>query len=243
MYRYRLKNYMKGGSNNTKEIYFIRHGETEWNKLGMSQGSEADIELNETGRKQALLTGKYLNKFRNNTPFDCILSSPMKRAYETCEIIAEQIGFTGNIQQLGILRETGKGKFSGLKKDDPLKIKVKEKVAEIYDKIKDPIKIYEFDMEKYLNDELDLGMETYEEIMNRSKEIVKIIENLDCEKILIVSHSGILMAIIKSMLNLNWTPFGDMSGGDNCWISYIKYMDGKYKLISPPDTQHLKLFK
>jgi broad specificity phosphatase PhoE len=57
---------MKGGSNNTKEIYFIRHGETEWNKLGMSQGSEADIELNETGRKQALLTGKYLDKFRNN---------------------------------------------------------------------------------------------------------------------------------------------------------------------------------
>jgi len=36
-----------------KTIYFIRHGETEYNKLGIVQGSGVDSELNENGRAQA----------------------------------------------------------------------------------------------------------------------------------------------------------------------------------------------
>ena len=35
-----------------KEIYFIRHGQTNENSLGIRQGSEIDSELNELGREQ-----------------------------------------------------------------------------------------------------------------------------------------------------------------------------------------------
>ncbi|HYG15236.1 MAG TPA: histidine phosphatase family protein, partial [Bacteroidia bacterium] len=36
-----------------KTIYLVRHGETEFNRMGIVQGSGVDSELNETGRKQA----------------------------------------------------------------------------------------------------------------------------------------------------------------------------------------------
>ena len=53
------------GGANMKEIYFIRHGQTEWNKMGKSQGREADTDLNQTGVEQAIQTGKYLKKIND----------------------------------------------------------------------------------------------------------------------------------------------------------------------------------
>jgi uncharacterized phosphatase len=63
-------------------ICLIRHGETDWNALGKIQG-KTDIPLNDTGRKQAEECGAYLNA----ADYDILVSSPMKRARETAEII------------------------------------------------------------------------------------------------------------------------------------------------------------
>lgn len=65
-------------------IYLLRHGETEWNRLTKLQGRK-DIELSDTGRIQARNVAEY---FLDITP-DLIYSSPLKRAYETAEIIAD----------------------------------------------------------------------------------------------------------------------------------------------------------
>lgn len=65
-------------------IYLLRHGETEWNRLTKLQGRK-DIELSDTGRIQARHVAEY---FLNITP-DVIYSSPLKRAYETAEIIVD----------------------------------------------------------------------------------------------------------------------------------------------------------
>jgi len=104
-----------------KKIYFIRHRETNYNKLKISQGSEIDSILNETGIFQSKLTGKYLNNFRQkNKPFDCIISSNLKRAYQTANIIADEINYKDEIIKLDILNEIGRGKLSGLDKNDDL---------------------------------------------------------------------------------------------------------------------------
>ena len=60
------------------ELYIVRHGETEWNKGKLLQGS-TDIPLSEAGRHLARLSGEALS----DTPFDRIYSSPLNRAYET----------------------------------------------------------------------------------------------------------------------------------------------------------------
>lgn len=64
-----------------REIWLIRHGETEWSRSGAHTG-RTDIPLTENGRKQAAGIGKYLAGRR----FGIVLSSPLRRARETCEL-------------------------------------------------------------------------------------------------------------------------------------------------------------
>ena len=93
-----------------KEIYFVRHGETEWNRLHKQQGCEADIPLNESGKLQSEITGEYLKNFRmKDKPFDCIISSPLLRTKETAEILKEKIGFEGDIIYDKLIIEAKRG--------------------------------------------------------------------------------------------------------------------------------------
>lgn len=65
-------------------LLLTRHGQTDWNVKGKIQGL-TDIELNETGIKQAEDTREKLL----NENIDVIISSPLKRARKTAEIIAK----------------------------------------------------------------------------------------------------------------------------------------------------------
>lgn len=66
------------------KLYIVRHGETDWNKLGKIQGT-TDIPLNDKGRKNA----RELKKIINDLKIDICLSSPLKRAKETAKILAD----------------------------------------------------------------------------------------------------------------------------------------------------------
>ena len=77
------------------ELYFIRHGETDWNAEGRYQGSK-DIPLNARGRGQAALNGKLLRMLleragRSSTDFDWYVS-PLSRTRETMDKIRSHIG-------------------------------------------------------------------------------------------------------------------------------------------------------
>lgn len=65
-----------------KRLYFLRHGETDWNLDGKMQGQQ-DIPLNSTGREQAYSAGQILQY----QPIKRIVSSALSRAYETANII------------------------------------------------------------------------------------------------------------------------------------------------------------
>jgi len=65
-------------------FYFARHGETDWNKKNRVMG-QIDVQLNTLGRKQANVLAEKLA----NINISHIFSSPLKRAVETSEIIAE----------------------------------------------------------------------------------------------------------------------------------------------------------
>jgi broad specificity phosphatase PhoE len=70
------------------ELYFVRHGETNWNAEGRYQGSR-DIPLNATGRGQADLNGKLLKQLiarAGRTPAEFSwYASPLSRTRETME--------------------------------------------------------------------------------------------------------------------------------------------------------------
>jgi broad specificity phosphatase PhoE len=68
-------------------VCIVRHGETDWNLQGLTQGSR-DVPLNERGRQQARAAAAYLAEL----PWDAIYASPLSRAWETAEIISSAAG-------------------------------------------------------------------------------------------------------------------------------------------------------
>jgi probable phosphoglycerate mutase len=63
-----------------REIWLIRHGETEWSLSGAHTG-RTDIPLTARGREMAAAIGDFLRGRR----FALVLTSPLRRAWETCE--------------------------------------------------------------------------------------------------------------------------------------------------------------
>ena len=64
------------------KFYIVRHGQTDWNNLGLNQGW-SDTPLNTLGQFQALKARDALRDVR----FDIAYSSPLQRAAKTCQII------------------------------------------------------------------------------------------------------------------------------------------------------------
>jgi broad specificity phosphatase PhoE len=63
------------------EVWVFRHGETEWSATGRHTGS-SDIDLTETGREAA----RRLRELIAGLTFATVLTSPMKRARDTCSL-------------------------------------------------------------------------------------------------------------------------------------------------------------
>ncbi len=66
-------------------LYFVRHGETDYNRRQIVQGKRINSPLNETGRMQA----KALARRFSSISIDAFYSSPLQRAKETLSYIAE----------------------------------------------------------------------------------------------------------------------------------------------------------
>jgi broad specificity phosphatase PhoE len=98
-------------------IYYIRHGETEWNADGRLQGNQ-DIPLNDLGRKQAadaggILAGLFARDGRNqrSLPF---VASPLARARSTMELVRGVLKLPPRDYALDDrLREIGYGHWEG----------------------------------------------------------------------------------------------------------------------------------
>jgi broad specificity phosphatase PhoE len=78
-------------------VYYIRHGETEWNATGRLQGRH-DVPLNARGRNQALHCGAILRDLlarEGREPADLdYVSSPLGRARQTMELAREALGLS-----------------------------------------------------------------------------------------------------------------------------------------------------
>lgn len=84
----------------------VRHGQSEWNAAGRWQG-QADVALTDLGRRQAVVAAGAVG------PVDAIVSSDLRRASETAQLMAAELGID-TIHTDSNLRERDAGEWSGL---------------------------------------------------------------------------------------------------------------------------------
>nr|WP_187356777.1 histidine phosphatase family protein [Heyndrickxia shackletonii] len=147
-------------------ICLVRHGETDWNVLGKLQGT-TDIPLNNRGKKQAEECGAILRE----SQWDVIITSPLKRAKQSAEIIQQKINVP--LIEMEEFKERNFGDAEGMT--------LKERRESFPDK-------------KYPNQEERISFQ------HRLKAgIRKINQKYPNGKIILVAHGAVINAILSSI--------------------------------------------
>jgi probable phosphoglycerate mutase len=168
------------------KLYFIRHGQTDWNAQRKIQGS-CDIELNNTGVMQAKELGNKL--LANNYKFSKIYSSQQKRAIQTAETLSRVTSI--EYESIAGLEEINLGVWEGLSWDE-----VQERYPSEYEVWSTK--------RRYMKPPEG---ETYDEMLQRALTAIHKIIQENCDNVLIVSHSAVIAAIQCYLTN---TPFEDL---------------------------------
>lgn len=167
-------------------LVLVRHGESIWNEKGLWTGWQ-DIVLSKKGREEARLASKTLVDLK----FDFAITSDLKRAHQTLEIIKEELGLhTLPTFKHKEYKERNYGIYTGKSKWD---IK-KEFGDEKFHKIR-----------RHWNEPIPNG-ETLEDVYNRVVVHfnINVMPNIRRGlNVLIVAHGNTHRALIKHMENLS----------------------------------------
>ena len=168
------------------KLYFIRHGQTDWNLQKRIQGSY-DSELNIEGIAQAEELSKKISEL--NYKFSKIYTSKQRRAVKTAQIISETI----NVAYIPIdgLEEVKLGDWEGLTWDE-----VKERFPYEYEEW--------YKKRRYTKPPKG---ESYQDVLVRVLEVLHRIVHEECENVAIVTHSAVIMCL---QCYLTDTAFDDM---------------------------------
>jgi uncharacterized phosphatase len=150
-------------------IALVRHGQTDWNRIRRIQGA-SDIPLNGVGRRQARDAGDKLA----GGGWNAVYSSPLSRAAETAEIIAERLGLFEPVPVPG-LAERGYGLAEGLTGTE-----VRERFG------RGPVP----------------GRESTESVLTRALDALDgLAQRHPDDGIVVVSHGGVIGALVRWLTN------------------------------------------
>jgi broad specificity phosphatase PhoE len=198
------------------EIILVRHGETQWNVKEVFRG-RIDIELNETGIKQAELLAEHLSSLK----IDAVYSSPLRRALKTAETIA-------NYHKLGVevangLIDLDYGEWQGLPHKE-----VKERYTELYPQWnKNPHQVT-MPAGESLNDVSQRAIGVINEVIARHRGTV-----------VLVSHRVVNKVLICALLGLDNSHFWNIKQ-DTCGMTTFTYEKGRFVLTGHNNTYYLK---
>ncbi|MFC2021676.1 histidine phosphatase family protein [Chloroflexota bacterium] len=198
------------------EIILARHGETEWNVQEIFRG-RLDIELNQTGIKQAELLAEYLSDFK----IEAIYSSPLKRALKTSAVIASHHKLDVRIAP-GLI-DFDYGKWQGL-----LHQEVKDKYKELYT--------------EWINSPHQITIPEGESLNDVRKRAVVVANELIARyegTVVLVSHRVVNKVLICALLGLDNSHFWNIRQ-DTCGITTFTYENERFILTEHNNTSFLK---
>lgn len=186
----------------------VRHGETDWNRESRFQG-RSDPPLNAAGRRQA----RELALRLGNEALDAVYASPLRRAYETAEIVAGRLGL--EVQAVDALGEVFLGAWEGLT------------LPEIETRFPDGYRRWVDHRDGWH------GGETYDELGRRVvAALLEIAGAHDGGRVLAVTHGGPIRSAVAAATG---TPFAEVHSSvrivENCAVLRFAVGNGAFERV------------
>jgi probable phosphoglycerate mutase len=199
-----------------KEIYLIRHGQTDYNLRGVVQGRGVNSHLNETGRLQA----KYFFEYYKEVPFDAVYTSTLIRTQQTVQHFLDS-GHQHIIREE--LDEIDWGIFEGVEHNGDLQ--------ETYYKIMD------LWSEGHVHVKIE-GGESAHELQLRQQPFIDDLPFIEHERILVCSHGRAIRALLCGILGQPLSHMDKFKHNNTC-LYKLSWSNGVYNMELENDLSHL----
>lgn len=200
-----------------KEIYIIRHGQTEHNRQGIVQGKGVNLSLNETGRAQAQ---KFFEAYKH-VPFDVVFTSTLTRAQESVANFIEQ-GIEHQIR--AALDEISWGEMEG-----------KHSVLDTSEEFQNLIN-------EWRNGNLEIaphGGESPLILQARQKPFIEEILQSDYEKILVCMHGRAMRSLLCTLTETSLSKMEEFPH-TNLGLYKLNLVNGKFEITHFNEQGHLR---
>lgn len=199
-------------------VVFVRHGESVRQSEPGDDHDSFDTPLSERGRSQANAVAERLS----GRSIDSLYSSPLKRAHETAEIVAEETGLDVSVDE--DLREVDIDHSRAMKamEDESFLENLDNKIPS---------------MEDFRWGALDFA-ESSESLRQRVESTVdSIVENHPGETLVIFSHTGVINTYLTSCIGLD-SDFLTLPAHTS--LSTIRTLDDRRVVVTVNDYSHLR---
>lgn len=205
------------------ELYFTRHGKTQWNLERRFQGMKGDSPLLPTSYEEVARLGQTLKE----VPFEAIYCSSAKRAQDTAQAIAKELEQTVPIYVSDALLEMGYGQLEGQLIDE---------MRVVYET---QLNAMRYHMEQY--DPSAFEGETVEEMLERMTTFIHAKVQEHEGPILFVGHGTSMTAAIQTLIGTPVANLRDMGGLYNNSLTRLETEDKHlpYRLVTWNDISFL----
>ncbi len=203
-----------------KQLYLIRHGETDFNKKGIIQGRSVDSVLNDLGEKQAQL---FFENYQH-IQFDKIYTSSLKRTQQSVSSFIEK-GVAW--EQKSGLDELSWGIYDG-RYPSPLIRPGMKRIIKKWERGMYHAKAYQ-------------GESPFEVTNRLHKVLLEILDMREERTVLISTHGRSLRLLLCDMFGLPIVKMSEFTHDNLCLyrVDY-DYDTEKFAMISQNDTEHLR---
>ena len=198
-------------------VYWMRHGETDWNRIGKIQGC-TDIPLNDRGREQAREAARLLR----GTEFDAAWCSPLSRAQETARLVLEGRGLEPRVDAR--LREVNFGPNDGRlmapDRADPAS----------------PLYLWFADPDAFVPPP---GAESHLQALARAEEFFRVVLmplQHTCRNVFVATHGSLTRILVTVLMGRPAGEFQKLALA-NCSVTEIEVKDDAVRLLRAGTTR------
>lgn len=201
----------------TKNIYIIRHGQTDFNVRQVVQGRGVNSDLNDEGMRQA----KLFFKAHQEIKFDVVYTSSLKRTWQTVDsFISKKIPHLVR----AAIDEIDWGIFEGVEHHPDLQ------------------KTYYDIINKWQEGNLDIkiqGGESAQDLADRVMLFVEELKNTKEQTILVCTHGRTLRVLLCLLMDKPVSKMDEFVHDNTC-LYHVRYDGKKFDLIKENDLTHLQ---